>query len=231
MNIKENYEKLYNHWLQEFEQHDLTDLNQEKFREYCLILSEIKNLKIDKADPIKETLLNTYIKNFEFLFNDLLKIRETKIINFALNLKEIDLNKVYEAEKLFYKNLISAIKGFNKIKQLNIVNGQLYDNIETQNEIIPKLEKIGRADTIQQELESKEKEIKYISKEVLDQIVKKPSHKNKYKLIRFIKNSPPLVGIDLINYGPFEKEDIAFIPEVNANILIFEKFAEEINLK
>ncbi|MFX0106178.1 MAG: hypothetical protein ACFE75_11910, partial [Candidatus Hodarchaeota archaeon] len=42
--------------------------------------------------------------------------------------------------------------------------------------------------------------------------------------------TPPLVGVDLINYGPFEKEDIANIPQKNAKILIYEKFAEEIDL-
>jgi DNA replication initiation complex subunit (GINS family) len=39
-----------------------------------------------------------------------------------------------------------------------------------------------------------------------------------------------LVGIDLINYGPFKKEDIANLPYENAKILLSEKFAEKIDL-
>jgi len=48
--------------------------------------------------------------------------------------------------------------------------------------------------------------------------------------VRILENTPALVGIDLKNYGPFQKEDIATLPVKNAKILIFEKFAEEIEL-
>jgi len=51
-----------------------------------------------------------------------------------------------------------------------------------------------------------------------------------YTLIRFLKKTPPLVGIDLLNYGPFEKEDIANVPLKNANILLNEKTAEKIEI-
>ena len=49
-------------------------------------------------------------------------------------------------------------------------------------------------------------------------------------LIKLLKKAPPLVRIDLINYGPCEKEDIANIPYKNAKILLAEKIAEEIEL-
>jgi DNA replication initiation complex subunit (GINS family) len=51
-----------------------------------------------------------------------------------------------------------------------------------------------------------------------------------YTLIRMVKNSPPLVGVDMKNYGPFEKEDVINMPYKNAIILINEKFAEKIDL-
>ena len=41
---------------------------------------------------------------------------------------------------------------------------------------------------------------------------------------------PPLVGIDGINYGPFQANDIANMPHKNAKILIYEKLAEEIEV-
>ena len=50
-----------------------------------------------------------------------------------------------------------------------------------------------------------------------------------YTVIRFSNPSPPLVGIDGINYGPFQENDIANIPFKNAKILIYEKLAEEID--
>ena len=42
--------------------------------------------------------------------------------------------------------------------------------------------------------------------------------------------TPPLVGIDLINYGPFEKEDVANLPKENVKILISENFVEKIEI-
>lgn len=38
-------------------------------------------------------------------------------------------------------------------------------------------------------------------------------------LVRFLKESPAIVGVDLKNYGPFKPEDVAYIPKENADIL------------
>ncbi|MEM3104434.1 MAG: hypothetical protein QXD69_02895, partial [Candidatus Bathyarchaeia archaeon] len=43
--------------------------------------------------------------------------------------------------------------------------------------------------------------------------------KNRIVLVRFLKESPAIVGVDLKTYGPFKPEDIAYIPEENAEIL------------
>ena len=67
-----------------------------------------------------------------------------------------------------------------------------------------------------------------LSHEVITE--EKPKEQIDYTLLRFLKKTPPLVGIDLLNYGPFEKEDIAYIPSQNAKILIFEKFTEKVEL-
>ena len=47
-----------------------------------------------------------------------------------------------------------------------------------------------------------------------------------YTLIRIIKETPELIGLDLKIYGPFQKEDIVNLPRKNARILVNEKFAE-----
>ena len=68
------------------------------------------------------------------------------------------------------------------------------------------------------------------SSKILDTIKKADQEKIKYTLVRFLKNTPPLVGVDLINYGPFEEDDIANLPQENAKILIIEDFAEKIEI-
>ena len=47
-------------------------------------------------------------------------------------------------------------------------------------------------------------------------------------IVRFLKPCKELIGFDLSKYGPFETEDIATIPNKNAQILIDKKIAEKI---
>ena len=221
MDIKSEYEKLYQHWLKEFRQIELTQLTKEIYGNYKKSLDHINNFKLEQEDKTKLEILNSYKENFNFIINDLSKIREIKLINAALALREIDLNNLLEAEKLFYQNLVSAIKGFEKVKAIEVVDStesiKIKELLEVKlnNEIKPE-----KAETIIQYDETVESGLN---------IEKKDENFN-YTLIKFLKKVPPLVGIDLVNYGPFEKEDIANIPYKNAKILLAEKIAEKIDL-
>ena len=221
MDLKRDYEKLYEQWREEFQQSNLTELNQEIFNYYKGILNFINDYKENNSDEIKDDLLKSYKDNFNYLFNDLLKLREIKITNSALALKEIDLNNVIEAEKLLYQNLVSAIKGFKKVKTLSLLEGDSKIVLED----LIKSEIKTKNDIIQTPIPKPKEEVVFTESNKL--IDKKRVN---YILVRFLKTTPPLVGIDLINYGPFEKEDIANLPEKNAKILIYEKCAEEIDI-
>ncbi len=223
MDLKKDYNRLYQHWLKEFEQADLTSLTQDDFNKYKKLLTSINTFQVDKTDNIKYHLSESYKKNIEFLFNDLLKIREIKIINAALANQEINLDHVIEAEKLLYQNLISTFKGYKKVKNLLLIGEQYSLDREitvrekkailTEDSKSEKAKEIGLKDEDQPLGEKYEEEIDY-----------------NYTLIRFLKKTPPLVGIDLLNYGPFEENDIANLPYKNALILINEKFAEQLDV-
>ena len=143
-------------------------------------------------------------------------MRELKIINTALVLKDLNLENVLEAEKLLYQNLVSSIKGYRKVKAISLFEGQ--EIIKPEEEIpIEFIPETAELEIIEEE--KSESVIKPENKEEVDFII-----------LRFLKKTPPLVGIDLINYGPFEKEDLASIPTQNAKILILEKFAEKVHL-
>lgn len=221
MDLKKDYKKLYQQWHKEFKQIELTELNQDLFNYYKKTLNFIDEYKEDNSNELKDLILNSYKENFNFLFDDFLKLREVKIINSALALKEINLNNVIEAEKLFYQNLVGTIKGFKKVKTLSLYQGESEINLE---DLIKSEVKIK--EDIKEVSISNKKEISLISEsnDLIDEV------KIDYTLVRFLKETPPLVGIDLINYGPFEKEDIANLPQKNANILMNEKFAEKIEL-
>ena len=201
---------------------DLTFLNNELLSEYKKTSIEFDKIEISNEDSIKKALKDTYRKNYDYLLSDFLKMREIKIINASLILQEINLNILTEAEKLFYQNLVGAIKGFEKVK--SIFNYDVFEKKE-QEEIIP-------AEILSKKInESSKNSINGISNEKAEEFTLQKDIKDfNYTLIKFLKEASPLVGIDLINYGPFEKEDIAFLPFKNAKILIYEKFAEKIEL-
>ncbi len=221
MNLKTDYNKLYQHWLEEFQQTNLTELNQEQFNDYKKISKYINDYKEEGMDNLKDRLLRSYKGNIKFLFNDFLKIREIKILSSALALREINLDNVIEAEKLLYQNLVSSIKGYKKIKAISLYEGE---------------EEFKLGEVFESELEIKEGSTQASVSNKEEAVVISESRlvfneeKIDYTLIRFLKKTPPLVGVDLINYGPFEKEDIVNLPQKNAKILIYEKFAEEIEL-
>ncbi len=228
MNLKTDYQNLYQHWLKEFEQGELTTLTQDNFDYYRKNVDYITKFELQGKQNIEIQLLKSYKYGFKYLFNDFLKIREVKMLNSALILQEIDYNNVIEAEKLFYQNLISAIKGFKKLKTLALYAEDEPIELDRVLEDEEVSVEPSRVETPSEEVsKSTEGDIvqdtsKYIQSEQVAQY--------KYTLIRFNKPSPPLVGIDLINYGPFQENDIANMPYKNAKILIYEKLAEKIDI-
>ncbi len=215
MKLKKEYEDLYNHWITEVEQVNLTDLSEEQFRRYKDIMSQINNFNLIDNDPIKIWLVKIYQDNFNYLFDDFLHIRKIKIINSAMALEEIDLNNLIEYEKIFYQNLVGSIKGYNKIKTLYLLE-RPQEDLVLEESTKPILEK--------NTLEVPEKTEQLKSRNLQEE------SEYRYTLVRMVKKTPPLVGVDLKSYGPFEKEDVINLPYKNAIILINEKFAEKIEL-
>ncbi|MFX1456705.1 MAG: hypothetical protein ACFFDB_15135 [Promethearchaeota archaeon] len=221
MDLEKDYEKLYQHWLKEFQQKDLTVLTQKIFENYKKILNNVNNHHEDSENPLRFQIHDSFKKNIDYLFNDLLQIRELKIKNAALALKDIELDNVIEAEKLLYQNLVSSIKGYQKVKAVSIFQDE--EVLKPEAPLETEQAKTTPFEVSGEIFKEKEPEILLVKE-------KEPEEQINYTLLRFLKETPPLVGIDLLNYGPFEKEDIAFIPTENANILIFEKFAEKIEV-
>jgi len=55
--------------------------------------------------------------------------------------------------------------------------------------------------------------------------------KTKKTLVRFVQEIPAIVGSDMKTYGPFKPEDIATLPPENAQILIKQGLAVEVEAK
>ncbi len=53
----------------------------------------------------------------------------------------------------------------------------------------------------------------------------------KNKMVRFLHSVPKFVANDLNTYGPFEQEDVSYLPRKTAELLIKRKRAEEIKVE
>ncbi len=235
MNLKKEYNHLYRHWLAEFDQEELTPFFQEDFNSYKNSVNKIKATEIQDNDAVKKEILKSYKDHFEYLFEDLLKIRKIKIMNAALALQEINLDHIVEPEKLFYQNLISSIKGYEKLKRLSVIEDYRSDDLMIKpspyktEEIETEIEKETQFDIINEKLELEDDEpLGTIDQSIEQMDANKIDEDYNYIVIRFLKETPPLVGMDLKNYGPFNANDLANMPYKNAIILINEKLAEKV---
>ena len=231
MDIKSEYKKLYQHWQKELNQISLSSFTQENFSNYKKVINEIDKVGDNEQNSIKLDLINSYQDNLKFLLSDFLKIRELKIMNTALSLREIDFNNLIEAEKMYYQNLVSSIKGFEKMKALSVYDSA--EDVSVDKIEIEKIDDVKKTEPLEIKAENKldvsqdSQERQSIVPALVDE--KKKEDFN-YTLLRFIRRTPALVGIDLVNYGPFEKENVANLPFKNAKILLFEKFAEKLEI-
>jgi DNA replication initiation complex subunit (GINS family) len=263
MDIREEYEELYQKWLQEFNKPDLTPLPGNLLEKYKNLLSRVDNYKIQEESELGREIINEYKEKFHFLFDDLLKIRKKKIMNAALSLQEIDLDLLFESEKTLYQKLIASLKEYQREKSLTVSQQKVIekseDEQESQTEINkeleieatfeeesqPEMEPESQATTSMEPqpetsesvdedevaISSETEEAFEIKEQLEKEVIKAETEESiDYILLRFLKNTPSLVGADLRNYGPFEKEDIAYIPHKNGMILVNDDLAEIISL-
>lgn len=58
-----------------------------------------------------------------------------------------------------------------------------------------------------------------------------PSDTPELSVVRFLDDIPEIVGVDLRAYGPYKKEDVGSLPHQNAQALIKQGLAKEVDVK
>jgi len=53
----------------------------------------------------------------------------------------------------------------------------------------------------------------------------------KKRVVRFLQETPAIIGADMKTYGPFKPEDVASVPTENARILVKQGLAVEVEVK
>jgi len=167
-------------------------------------------------------------------------------------LQEFQSDDIQELENDFFRNLSNII---GKLKN------EEYDGIEkkAKNQIIStatnltellinkRLEKISNSTTSYSILTDEEKfvidsndEMNERKDMIISGIINGKSkflettstkHKTKPVTVRFVKEFAEIVGVDLEKYGPFQPEDIATIPNENAQALISNGVALKVRIE
>ncbi len=204
--FKTIYEQLLFDWEVECTTEEINPLPESKLKKLYAFQKEIHQLEhhAPPSDATEESknliweLKKESSKNVDYIINDLLAIRQEKIIQLSKNLEVIDQNHLTLSEQQFYRSLMAAFKGYKKTKQ--------YHNAITES--CPE-------ETL---IEEQEEHCMTENSEIPTKI--------EYCDVRVLRNAPALVGSDFVTYGPFRKEEIVRLPKKSAQIMEKEKFVE-----
>lgn len=208
------YDTLFEILRNEKTKEDLQKLHDTFFQDVTNYLNGKQNILNDNKDQKglfesdeKEKILHQ-IGNIKRILTDIYERREKKIIYMAVNKSRyssniIDTSALLDEEKLFYEMIIS------------LLNSQR-DNILKK---LLKGEQLGKQEQIPQtEIKEEFKPADELPKEETEDA----------KLVRFLTAVPQFMGEDMLEYGPYDEEDVSKLPLEIADVLIKKERAEEI---
>jgi len=175
------------------------------------------------------------LENIQRLLKDLYEKREGKIMNIALQKSRvpgllIDNSVFLEQEKMLFDQLVEIFDVYRKGILYKIADGEnpllcANKNSVPENKVIS-----NNAQNSDEPLNQGEKqENNEPSKKPIDTAeLKDTSQKenNNIKIVRFKSPIPCFVGLDLEEYGPYDSDDIANLPEKIASLLVKKGRAE-----
>ena len=169
---------------------------------YGTLLRETEN------DTIQEVSSNLYISISNFIG----KLKSEDYDGFEAKVKN-------ELVKLM-TTMTSLLLKIRLAKAMESSNNDILNLLEVEKFIVDaKKEMSERQDMIiSATLNGKSKLLESISQ----------NHKTETVVVRFLKEMDQIVGSDLKKYGPFKAEDVASIPNENAQALILQKIATKI---
>lgn len=209
LNSKNIYNNLIILWQAERNSENICRLNDHDFELLIQFQKQIHSNNTQMSNSEKDTenihaeiiseLKNQSSAMIDYFINDLLNIRQNKIIKYCKNLEIIDSDHLTTLEHDFYDKFMAAYRGYNKMRNMYNVSANVCDSEPIVEENIP----FCQNDDFRADRENIE-----------------------YVLVRIIDQIPSLVGFDFNTYGPFKKEDVAKIPKINAIILEKENLIE-----
>jgi len=193
------YDQLYAAWHREIEDATLGGLSPDFYTKIFEYLKRIRdeNRTLDKK-TVKVSLLEHEAKNVEHMLRELLDLRYKKILKTITRLHKAPIELLTVEE---IKMCESFVEFSNTYQQF------------TKN--LLRCEQTPITVTILQQTTSPTTQAVLGNKEF-----KPPTHvTHKRQTVRFVKNIPAIMGADMKSYGPFNMDDVASLPTLNAQIL------------
>ncbi|HXG74476.1 MAG: hypothetical protein QW177_02730 [Candidatus Nitrosotenuis sp.] len=170
---------------------------------YSVLVREIENEQVQEIDRAFYTSLSEYLGKLKSEGYDGI---ENKIKNRLVEL-------ITQITSLLLKTRIE--KSQTDMDFTNLLDEEKYI-LESQQELLERKEMILSAT-----LNGRTKLLESVSKK----------HKVKPITVRFLKDFDQFVGADFTKYGPFKAEDVATIPNENAQALISKNITVKLNLQ
>jgi DNA replication factor GINS len=172
---------------------------------YSVLLREIENDQVQEIDPEFYKILSEYLGKLKSEGYDGL---ENKIKNRLVEM-------ITQITFLLLKTRIEKVTSQDELDYTNLLDEEKFI-IESQQQLQERKEMILSAT-----LNGRTKLLESVSKK----------HKTKPITVRFLRDFDQFVGSDFTKYGPFKAEDIATIPNENAQALIAKNISVKLHLE
>ncbi|MGE5554896.1 MAG: hypothetical protein ACM3UY_01340 [Methanocella sp.] len=197
------YDQLFAAWKREIEDPTLGGLEPDfyvRLTEYLAHIKEDKGALDNKSVKVK--LLEHEARNVERMLEELLSMRYRKILKTITRMHRAPIELLTTEEAKMCQNLVSFENAYTEFAK-NLMQGQ-----QTQITVTITQPTLTQATPTPQTPTAKPE-------------LKPQTHVTHKRLtLRFIKSIPAIMGADLKSYGPFNAEDVATLPALNAQILI-----------
>ena len=158
-------------------------------------------------EKLKDTTSLLEVENAKKLLEDIINMRERKIVLSALRTirGELPPTNLSDEERKFFDEVVNSLNSFKN---------NMNERFRSFDEIVE--EKVEEAKKSIEELKPEEK---------TENIFVKPNGKI---LVKIVQEMPRFVGPDLESYGPLKAGDVITLPEKLGELLISRKAAENI---
>lgn len=172
---------------------------------YSVLLREIENDQVQEIDPEFYKMLSEYLGKLKSEGYDGL---ENKIKNRLVEM-------ITQITFLLLKTRIEKVASQDELDYTNLLDEEKFI-VESHQQLQERKEMILSAT-----LNGRTKLLESVSKK----------HKTKPITVRFLRDFDQFVGSDFTKYGPFKAEDIATIPNENAQALIAKNISVKLHLE